>query len=181
MKRRTEALPIYLPKDCAEPLLILNAYLKHYGKSIPFKITYKEIKPKDTFRIAGMAIKAYKMVHCGSVKGPDGNEMILAPIPAFGYRITYKNETVAISGDTGTDGELKSLVNRADLAIIEVTFKSSAKVPKEAIENVHLSEDVAKKFGQLTKDFILIHKGKGQKKAERFNHRGHKERREKIY
>ena len=44
MKRRTEPLPIYLPKGCTEPLLILNAYIKRYQKSIPFKITYKEIK-----------------------------------------------------------------------------------------------------------------------------------------
>jgi len=162
MKRRTEPLPIYLPKDCTEPLLILKAYLKYYRKSSPFKITYKEIKPKHTFRIAGIAIRAYKMVHCGSIKGPDGNEMILAPIPALGYLITYKNETVAISGDTGTDGELKSLVNRADLAIIEATFKSSAKVPKEAIEKVHLSEDIARSLGQLAKKHILIHKGRAK-------------------
>lgn len=160
MKRRTEPLPIYLPKDCAEPILILKAYIKHYQKSIPFKITIKEIKPKDIFTIAGMKIKAYKMMHCGSVKGPDGNVMILAPIPALGYRISYKNEMIAISGDTGADGDLKSLVNGVDLAIIEATFRSSKGIPKEAIEKVHLSEDVAKKIGKRAKEFNLIHFGK---------------------
>jgi ribonuclease Z len=160
MKRRTEPLPIYLPKDCAEPVLILKAYIKHYQKSIPFKITIKEIKPKDIFTIAGMKIKAFKMMHCGSVKGPDGKEMILSPIPALGYRIRYKYESIAISGDTGTDGDLESLVTGADLAIIEATFKSSKNILSEAIEKVHLSEDVARKIGKTAKDLILIHKGR---------------------
>ncbi|MBS4016206.1 MAG: ribonuclease Z [Candidatus Latescibacteria bacterium] len=160
MKRRTKSLPIYLPKDCAEPTLILKAYIKHYQKSIPFKINIKEVNPKDNFTLAGMKIRAYKMVHCGSVKGPDGKEMILAPVPALGYRITYKNESIAISGDTGTDGDLESLVKGVDLAIIEATFRSSKGIPKEAIEKVHLSEDVARKIGKRAKEFMLIHKGK---------------------
>jgi len=160
MKRRTEPLPIYLPKGCTEPLLILNAYIKRYQKSIPFKITYKEIKPKDIFSIAGVTIKAYKMTHCGSVKGPDGKEMILAPLPALGYRISYKNESIAISGDTGTDGDLELLVKDADLAIIEATFKNSKSIPKDALKRVHLSEDIARKIGKLAKEHILIHKGR---------------------
>jgi ribonuclease BN (tRNA processing enzyme) len=112
------------------------------------------------FSLPDMKIKAYKMMHCGSIKGPSGKEMILASIPALGYRIKYKNETIAISGDTGTDGDLESLVNGADLAIIESTFKSSKEIPKEAIEKVHLSEDVARKIGKRAKRFILIHKGR---------------------
>jgi ribonuclease BN (tRNA processing enzyme) len=159
MKRRTESLPIYLPKDCAEPTLILNAYIKHYQKSIPFRIVSKEIKPNDIFTIAGMKIKAYKMVHCGSIKGPDGKEMILAPIPALGYRITHKNESVVVSGDTGTDGDLESLIKGADWAIIEATFKHSQSMPKDALKRVPLSEDVAKEFGRLAKRVFLIHKG----------------------
>jgi ribonuclease Z len=159
MKRRTEPLPIYLPKDCKEPLLILKAYIKHYQQSIPFKITYKEIKPKDEFTLAGINIKAYKMIHCGSVKGPTGKEMILASIPALGYRSTYKNESIAISGDTGTNGDLKSLVKGADLAIIEATFKNSKSIPQDALKRVHLSQDIARKLGNLAKEYILIHKG----------------------
>ncbi len=160
MKRRTKPLPIYLPKDCTEPLLILNAYIKRYQKSIPFKITYRVINPNDEFTLAGMKIEVHKMMHCGSVNGPDGNEMILAPIPALGYSIKYKNETIAISGDTGTDGDLKSLVKGVDLAIIEATFKSSNTVPEKATKRVHLSKDIAEELGKLAKEYILIHKGK---------------------
>lgn len=160
MKRRTEPLPIYLPKDCAEPKLILNAYIKHYNKSIPFKINIKQIKAGSGFSLADMQIKAHKMMHCGSVKGADGKEMILAPIPALGYRITYNNESIAISGDTGIDGDLGALVNGVDLAIIEATFKSSKGIPSEAIKKVHLSEDVARKIGKRARMVVLIHKGK---------------------
>lgn len=160
MKRRTEPMPIYLPKDCNEPLLILETYIKCYQKSIPFKIIVKEIKARDTFSIAGMKIKAYKMIHCGSVKGPDRKEMILAPIPALGYRITYKNEKIAITGDTGTDGDLKSLVKDVDLAIIEATFKSSKSIPKDALNRVHLSEKIARELGIFAKVHILVHKSR---------------------
>jgi len=160
MKRRTESLPIFLPKGCAEPLLILKVFIEHYKKSIPFRITYKEINPKHVFKFAEMTIKAYQMVHCGSVKGPDGNEMILGQLPALGYRISYKKETVAISGDTGTDGDLKSLVKGVKLAIIEATFQSSNTVPEKAIKRVHLSKDIAEELGKLAKEYILIHKGK---------------------
>lgn len=160
MKRRIEPLPIYLPKGCNEPLLIINVYIKHYQKSIPFKIIRKEITPNDEFTIAGMKIKAYKMMHCGSVKGPKGKEMTLAPISALGYRVTYKNESIAISGDTGTDGDLKSLVKGVDLAIIEATFKTNKSVPQDAIKRVHLSEKAAREFGHFAKKYILVHKGR---------------------
>jgi hypothetical protein len=163
MIRRTEELPIIFPKGCRETKLLLKTFVNHYGKSIPFKIIAKEINPNKTFRIGEMTIKSYKMVHCGSVKGADGKEMILGKLPALGYRISYKNEFIAISGDTGTDGDLKSLIKDADLAIIEATFASSKNVPCEAIKKVHLSEDVAKELGKLAKQYILIHKGKRKK------------------
>jgi ribonuclease Z len=163
MIRRTEELPIIFPKGCREVKLLLKTFVNHYGKSIPFKIIAKEINPNKTFRIGEMTIKSYKMVHCGSVKGADGKEMILGKLPALGYRISYKNEFIAISGDTGTDGDLKSLIKDADLAIIEATFANSKMVPQEAIKRVHLSEDVAKELGKLAKQYILIHKGKRKK------------------
>jgi ribonuclease Z len=163
MIRRTEELPIIFPKGCREVKLLLKTFVNHYGKSIPFKIIAKEINPNKTFRIGEMTIKSYKMVHCGSVKGADGKEMILGELPALGYQISYKNEFIAISGDTGTDGDLKSLIKDADLAIIEATFAHSKKVPQEAIKRVHLSEDIAKDFGKLAKQYILIHKGKRKK------------------
>jgi ribonuclease BN (tRNA processing enzyme) len=163
MIRRTEELPIIFPKGCKEVKLLLKTFVDHYGKSIPYKIIFKEINPNDTFQIWGMIIKPYKMVHCGSVKGPDGKEMILGKLPALGYRISYKNEFIAISGDTGTDGDLKNLIKDADLAIIEATFTNSKTVPVEAIKRVHLAEDIAKDFGKLAKQYILIHKGKRKK------------------
>ena len=163
MIRRTENLIILMPKGCSEAKLLLKTFVNHYNKSIPFKITSKEINPGETYRIGGMTIKSYKMIHCGSVKGADNKEMILGELPALGYRIRYKNKTIAISGDTGTDGDLKSLLNGVDLAIIEATFTNSKNIPQDAIKRVHLSQDIAKHFGKIAKRYILIHKGKQKK------------------
>ncbi len=163
MIRRTEELLIIFPKGCNEAKLLLKTFVNHYRKSTPFRITAKEISPNETFQIGGMIIKSYKMVHCGSVKGPDGKEMILGEPPALGYRISYKNETIAISGDTGTDGDLKSLIKDADLAIIEATLAHSKKVPQEAIKRIHLAEDISREIGKMAKQYILIHKGKRKK------------------
>ncbi len=163
MIRRTKDLIILMPKGCNEARLILKVFINHYGKSIPYKIIIKEINPGETYRIGGMAIKSYKMVHCGSVKGADGKEVILGELPALGYRIKYKNDTIAITGDTGTDGDLKSLIKDADFAIIEATFLSSKRVPLNAIKRVHLSQDIAKQFGKIARQFTLIHQGNHKK------------------
>jgi len=101
-----------------------------------------------------MKIKAYTVFHCGSIKGSG----ILNPIPAMGFRISHKGETIAISGDTGICPSLKELVKGADLAILDATYQRSAEVSKESLEKLHLSEDLAKEIGKLAKDFILVHK-----------------------
>lgn len=153
MIQRKAVLPIFAPKGCAEVFSVVDNFEKLYGKTIPFKISRKEIKPHTVFNIARMRVKAYPVVHHGSIEGKG----ILAPIPAFGYRISYKNEIVAISGDTGLSSSLKSLVKGADLAVLEATFKTS-KDRDEYLMKVHLSEDAAKKIGRLAKKFILVHK-----------------------
>lgn len=153
MIQRKNLLRILVPKGCTEVFSVVDNFEKLYGKTIPFKISLREIKPHTVFNIARMRVKAYPVVHHGSIDGAG----ILAPIPAFGYRISYKNEIVAISGDTGLSSSLKSLVKGADLAILEATFKTS-KGRDEYLMKVHLSEDVAKQIGRLAKKFILVHK-----------------------
>lgn len=151
-------LPIFAPKGCVEVFSIKDNFIKCYPNTIPFKISCKEIQSQEVFQIAGMTIRAYPVVHCGSIKGYG----ILEQIPSLGYRISYKGETIAISGDTGICPSLKMLVKGADLAILEAAFKKSKEVSKESLKKVHLSEDLAKEIGKLAKDFILIHKGTNQ-------------------
>lgn len=81
----------------------------------------------------------------------------------MGYRISYKGEIIAISGDTGICPSLEALVKNADLAILEATFKNSKEVKEESLRKEHLAEDVATEIGKLAKEFTLIHKGKREK------------------
>ena len=105
-----------------------------------------------------MSIRAYAVVHCGSIEGFG----ILDPIPAVGYRISHKGETIAVSGDTGLCPSLERLAKGADLAIIEASYKKSKGVDREILEKVHLSEDLAQEIGRLAKNFVLVHRGEGQ-------------------
>lgn len=156
MKGRKEELPILAPEGCTEVFSIVDNFIRCYPDTMPFKISRKEIRSQEILHIADMSIEAYPVVHYGSIKGSG----ILGKIPAMGYRISYKGETIAISGDTGMCPSLKELVKGADLAIIEATIQTSKGAKKETLEKVHLSEDLAKEVGKLAKDFILIHKGK---------------------
>lgn len=151
---RKEVLAICAPKGCREVFSILDGFTRLYQDTVPFRISRKEMQPEEVFKIAQMTIKPYSVLHCGSMEGPG----ILDPIPALGYRVSYKGEAVAIPGDTGFCPALKELVKGADLAIIEATHENSTDVGQETLEKVHLSEDQAREIGALAKEFILVHR-----------------------
>jgi ribonuclease BN (tRNA processing enzyme) len=151
---RKEKLLIYSPRGCVEVSSLIDNFKRIYAGSIPYKIYLEEIESKEVFQIAEMSTQSYPVVHCGSIEGSG----ILDPIPALGYRISYKGETIAISGDTGLCESLKELVKGADLAILESTYKKSKGMSKECLGKVHLSQDLAKEVGKLAREFILVHK-----------------------
>jgi ribonuclease BN (tRNA processing enzyme) len=153
MVHRTETLHIYTPQKSRETNALIKTFKHLYKKTIPFTILLTPLKPYALFRIAGMTVKTYPVVHHGSIDGVG----ILGAIPALGYRITYKKESVAITGDTGFCPSLKPLVQNADLAIIEATYKKS-RGKAEYLKRVHLSEELAKKLGKTAKKFMLVHK-----------------------
>jgi ribonuclease BN (tRNA processing enzyme) len=153
---RKEPLPIMAPDGCAEVFSTVDNFKACYPDSIPFEIRPKEIRSRQAVRIAGMTIKAFAVVHCGSIEGLG----ILDPIPAVGYRISHGGEVIAISGDTGMCPSLEELVKGADLAILEATHRKSAEVSRETLEKVHLSEDLAREIGRLAKNLILVHRTK---------------------
>ena len=156
MVGRKEPLPVIAPKDCTEVFSTVDNFIQCYPDTIPFDISCIEARDRDTYRIADMEITAYTVVHHGSIN----NAGILDRIPAMGYRISYDGESIAISGDTGNCPALKELVKGADLAIIEATYRNSSDISKEALEKVHLSEDLAEQIGKLAGEYILVHKGK---------------------
>jgi len=153
MVQRREVLRIYAPEKSREVHALIKTFKNLYKKTIPFTIVLKWLKPYAVFRVTGMTVKAYPVVHHGSINGAG----ILAQIPALGYRITYKKESVAITGDTGLCPSLKPLVQEADLAIIEATYKKD-RGKAEYLKKVHLSQELAKKLGKTAKKFMLVHK-----------------------
>ncbi len=155
---RTEPLPIVTPEGCTEVVSLVDNFKSCYPDTIPFEISLIENRSQQVIQIADMTIKAYPVVHCGSIEGFG----ILDRIPAMGYRVSREGETIAVSGDTGFCPSLKELAKGADLAIIEAGYEKSRGVSRETLEKVHLSEDLAKEIGKLAKDFILVHRGEGQ-------------------
>ena len=153
---RKDPLPIAAPEGCTEVFSTVDEFKRCYAGTIPFDISCKTIQPHEISRIAGMSLEAYPVIHCGGIEGSE----ILKQIPAFGYKISYKGETVAISGDTGDCPSLRELVTGADLAILEATYESSDEVSSETLRKVHLSEDLAEEIGHLAESHILIHKGR---------------------
>lgn len=154
MVGRTEPLPIIAPDGCIEVTSTVENFIKCYTGSIPYDILYNKNNPDDSHEISGMVIKPYPVVHCGSIM----NGRILDQIPAFGYRISCRDEHIAISGDTGDCPALRELVRDADLAIIEASYKDSANISKDILKKVHLSEDIAIEIGKTAKEYMLVHK-----------------------
>lgn len=152
---RQQILPICAPRGCTEVFSIADNFIKCYADTIPFRISRREIEPQEVFEIGDMVLKAYRVVHCGSIEGAG----ILDPIPAMGYRISHRGETIAITGDTGICPSLEELAKGADLAIVEAAYRSSSEAGRESLERVHLSEDLATQIGRLAREFILVHKG----------------------
>lgn len=155
MVGRIEPLPIYAPAGCTEVKSMLDSFIDCYQGSIGFDLSYHELQPMAATEVEDMTVTAYPMIHCGSIAGSD----VLDQIPAMGYRVVAKGESVAVSGDSGRCPSLEDLVRDADLAIVEATFQSSDSISAETLATVHLSEDVAREIGQTAKELIIVHRG----------------------
>jgi ribonuclease BN (tRNA processing enzyme) len=73
--------------------------------------------------------------------------------PSLGYRVDIGDTVVAYTGDTGMFDELKSIIQDADLALIEATYR---KTP-ESTPRAHLSIDEAQKLAKFAKNHLIIH------------------------
>jgi len=102
-----------------------------------------------------MAIEPYAVVHSGDI----ARAGTLKRVPAVGYKITCKGETVAISGDSGDCPALRELAKDADMAFIEATFPTNTKIKRDVLDKTHLTEGQATEIGRTAKDYILVHKG----------------------
>ncbi len=153
---REETLPVFAPEGCIEVFSTISNFMHNYPDSIPFKIDCLGLQNNEKVTAADMTIEAFAVIHCGSTKA-DG---ITDAIPAMGYKISYKEESIVITGDTGSKSDLERYIAGADLAIIEATFTDASEVTAEMISHVHLTEEIAWSLGEKAKDYILVHTAK---------------------
>jgi ribonuclease Z len=152
---RQDVLPLYAPADCTEVFAAINNFNACYPDTMPFKMPARECPVRETINLAGMAVEAYPVIHCGDIERAG----TLKPVPAVGYRISCNGETVAISGDTADCPSLREFVSGVDLALIEATFADDAKVKKDSLAKTHLTEKQAITIGETAREYILVHKG----------------------
>ncbi len=151
---RENRLAIYAPEHCSEASSLVSEFRRIYDLTTEFPIINGNIGDNEAIIISDVEIKAFPVTHYGSVAGAG----ITDKLPALGYRFTFDDESIAITGDCGTNKFDKNLVKNADLAIIESTFKNDKSITKETIKKVHLTEKIAKEYGKLAKEYILVHK-----------------------
>ncbi|MFZ5981523.1 MAG: MBL fold metallo-hydrolase [Candidatus Zixiibacteriota bacterium] len=153
---RQKPLPVYAPEGCTEVFSTVVNFKRCYPDTTPFVIPCHELRGGDRVEAGSMTVEAFEMMHCGSLN--DGT--IQDPVPALGYRVVYRGETIAVTGDTGLTGGVRELVKGVNLALIEATMRDSKEMGDEFLNKVHLSEDVAVELGRTAKAYILVHKGR---------------------
>ncbi len=151
---RRKPLPLVAPSACVELLGIVENFGRSYPYTLPFEISVLGLDDRDSLDVGCFRVEARSVVHCGSMVG----SRVMAPVPANGYRISYGGETVAITGDSGSEADLDSLVSGADLAIIEATYGAGDERSDEELRRVHLSENEARRLGALAKEYLLVHR-----------------------
>ena len=148
---RTSDLFLIAPPSCSEIESLVKSFTTVYGDTMPFQIILKELLNEEKFKVERIEVQAFSVVHRGAIKVFG----IGKRIPALGYSISYGNQRIVISGDTGVCHSLKKFTKGADLAIVEAT--ANKKTTKDS--EVHLSIKEATEIGNTAKKFILIHKG----------------------
>ncbi len=157
---RQKPLSILHPGAC-EVENSVRGFCTCYENTIPYRIEVTQVEDRKVYQFDTVKIEPFFVVHAGSTA-----QGIMPPIPAAGYRIFLKDQTIAVTGDSALCDSLKELVSGVDLAFIEATLTEERKkmltekygdVEKDLLR-VHLSEEQAHALGKLAKQYILIHK-----------------------
>ncbi len=139
---------------------IVTGFSRCYKDTIPFKIEVIQVKDREIYQFKNVKIQPFSVDHAGSTA-----QGIMPKIPAVGYRISFKDRTVAVTGDSSLCDSLKELVSGVDMAFIEATWTEERKhrltkkhgdIEKDML-SVHLSEEQAHELGKLAKAYVLIH------------------------
>jgi ribonuclease Z len=108
-----------------------------------------DVKPGVVYEKNGVVVTALEVDHGDLVK------------PAYGYKITYQNHTVVISGDTRYNLNVEKAAHGADLLVHEVAMipqKLFAKYPVyQAIYDHHISPELAAKLFAAARPKLAVY------------------------
>jgi ribonuclease BN (tRNA processing enzyme) len=149
---RRDPLPVAVPRGCEPAIAVISAFESLYEKTMPFEVRVHQLDSGRRMPIGEFEILAHGVTHHGSTQ----TEAIGPVLAACGYRISYRDQVIAVTGDTGYSDFLFDLVRGADLALIEATL-GDEDVSEEVLAKVHLNRAAAEKIGAVAKHFILYH------------------------
>lgn len=141
---------VWYPEGCCEIERILAAFRDCHRDSLSYPLEAHPLTDRQVVCIGEIEVLARQVEHWHSIRG-----RLLGPAPALGYRITFRSETVAISGDTAPCPALSDLVRNADLALIEATLGEDAPVDQQTY--LHLTTKAAQDLASLARRAWFIH------------------------
>lgn len=141
---------VWHPEKCCEIERILAAFRDCHRHSLPYTLEAHPLTDRQVVCIGEIEVLARQVEHWHSICG-----RLLSPAPAVGYRITFRDETVAISGDAAPCPALSDLVHDADLALIEATLDENA--PMDQRTHLHLTTKAAQDLASLARRAWFIH------------------------
>lgn len=145
--RKTSPVTIYCPAGCVEIETILSAFKKVYDKSIPYQVTLKKIRNSDKFRMAGVQVTPFEVIHKEKLISSAETRQV----PALGYKFSYKGVKICYSGDTAYSAGLAAMAKGADVAILE------AGNDENIDDGIHMTESQAAEIGKSAKEYFLVH------------------------
>lgn len=146
----TGSFTVWYPQGSCEVEKVLAAFRCCHEPTIPYALVSLPLADGERVRIGEVEVLARKVEHWHSVRGRP-----IAPAPALGYRLSFRGQAVAITGDSAPCSALVELVRNADLALIEATLKDDA--PWEQRIRLHLTRAEAEAYGRLARQAWFIH------------------------
>jgi ribonuclease Z len=113
------------------------------------EINANDYKPGVVYEKNGVVVTAFEVDHGDLVK------------PCYGFKITYKNRSVVISGDTRYSANLEKAAQGADLLVCEVAMIPDPLFEKypvyKAIYEHHISPEMAGKLFAASKPKLAVY------------------------
>lgn len=155
-ERHERPFTVWYPKGCCEVKAILSAFQTCYGTTIPYELTGVSLRDGEQAQLGEVKVLARKVKHWNSIQGE-----VLTPTPALGYRISFRGETVAFTGDSAASSVLEELIKNVDLALIDATLDDST-ATKEQSTYLHLTIDNARRIARFARRAVLLHRSTGR-------------------